>query len=525
MNIGFIQPPYPSANYTPAQCVEYMLRLLGEMPGGQDLIVLPEYANCQGISERNELLSFMESHTQNFLDSISSAARNRKTAIAVNILASEDNRHLNKTLLFNREGRQVFQYVKTHLSLFEADELKLTPGDGQPVFNMDGIRLAFMTCFDIYFAEFAEQLASQEPDLVIFPSYQRAENADVIRRQAMGRALDLEAFIIRASYSFGADSATGGHSLLVDPCGNILIDAGQKTGFFTCSIDPSLKRPRPTAYGLAKMKSRRIIEQCRRPELYRRAGPGTECVRTRPFPRVVAHRGLSGLCPENTLPAFTAAIGAGADEIELDLQLSSDSELVVHHDPTLDRRSNGKGPIRERSWADIKKLDSGAWMGEKWRNTPPCRLEDVFKLCGGRAVMNIHVKEAGPEGLAIERVRDLARRYNLCDSIYLAGGKDVLEWSRRLAPEIERCCLEGQRDGSIVDNAIAFECRRVQFWNPNFDKEKIERAHAQGILCNLFYADKPEEADALYAQGIDAILTNYTNLILPVAVKYKTKSP
>src|SRR5438876_9015920 len=65
-----------------------------------------------------------------------------------------------------------------------------------------------------------------------------------------------------------------------------------------------------------------------------------------PFPRVCAHRGLSGLCPENTLPAFAAAVALGADEIELDVWASRDGELVVCHDDDVARTSNGKGLVR-----------------------------------------------------------------------------------------------------------------------------------------------------------------------------------
>lgn len=90
--------------------------------------------------------------------------------------------------------------------------------------------------------------------------------------------------------------------------------------------------------------------------------------------KVVAHRGLSGACPGNTLPAFAAAIALGADEIEFDLWASRDDELVVCHDDTVDRTSNGHGAIRDLAWADIRALDAGAWFSPQWAGVPFCRL-------------------------------------------------------------------------------------------------------------------------------------------------------
>jgi len=234
-------------------------------------------------------------------------------------------------------------------------------------------------------------------------------------------------------------------------------------------------------------------------------------------PRVVAHRGLSGLCPENTLPAFAAAVSLGVDEIELDVFRSADGELVVCHDPTIDRTTTGRGRVGDWAWPDLSKLDAGGWFHKDWTGVPLCRLQDVFLQFGDRVVMNVHLKEPGPDGAVVRRTRELAHEHGVCRSIYIAGERDVLEAAVAVAPDLERCCLEGQGDGTIVEQAIAFGCRRVQFWSPHFDDGMIARAHGHGILCNLFYSDDPDEARALYGRGIDAILTNYANRVLPVA--------
>lgn len=235
-----------------------------------------------------------------------------------------------------------------------------------------------------------------------------------------------------------------------------------------------------------------------------------------PYPRVVAHRGLSKMCPENTMAAFGAAIGIGASEIELDIWGSRDRELIVCHDPTVDRTSNGTGHIKDLDYTYIAGLDAGSWLDEGWAEIPFCTLEEVFKVYGKDIVMNLHIKEAGEGGWIIKKVSELATEYNIINSIYIAGQGDVLRWAIELAPDIERCCLERGAEKSIVDHAIEYGCKRLQFTRDGVTKELIQRAHEHGIVCNLFYTDTYEEARAYIGMGIDSILTNYANLILPI---------
>jgi glycerophosphoryl diester phosphodiesterase len=146
-------------------------------------------------------------------------------------------------------------------------------------------------------------------------------------------------------------------------------------------------------------------------------------------PRVIAHRGLSGLCPENTLPAFGAAVALGVHEIEFDIWGSKDRELVICHDPNVNRTSNGEGSIKDLNWEDIKKLDAGSWFDARWANITFCRMEDICEQYAGKVTMNIHIKDPGEEGWVVEKSRDLIKKYNIEKRTYFAGEKDVLEHS------------------------------------------------------------------------------------------------
>ena len=88
---------------------------------------------------------------------------------------------------------------------------------------------------------------------------------------------------------------------------------------------------------------------------------------------VLAHRGYSAKAPENTMAAFELALAVGADGIELDVHMTRDGEIVVIHDDTLDRTTNGKGPVSDQTMAELRELDAGSWFSPEFagENTHP----------------------------------------------------------------------------------------------------------------------------------------------------------
>jgi len=207
---------------------------------------------------------------------------------------------------------------------------------------------------------------------------------------------------------------------------------------------------------------------------------------TTPYPRVCAHRGLSALLPANSIEALEAGVSAGAQEIEFDLRLTRDGGLALRHDP-----------LFLLSPAKIARLPA---------------LEDVLERLGGQVIMNIHIKV--PE--AVPGVVEAIGRFGCRDSVYLTGGGGVMEAALALAPDVERCCLEGHMNYTIVKNAIKRKAQRVQFFKPFFTQAMIDEAHAHGIRCNVYFADDPQEASAFFRMGMDTVLTNDCVKILRV---------
>jgi glycerophosphoryl diester phosphodiesterase len=130
---------------------------------------------------------------------------------------------------------------------------------------------------------------------------------------------------------------------------------------------------------------------------------------------VVAHRGASSLAPENTLAALRLALQAGAEMVEVDVQITTDGRIVVIHDTTLERTTNGHGVVARHSFAQLRQLDAGTWFGEAFRNERIPLLTEVFELLRGRACIDVEIKPPA-------RDEDWRQRVNLITAATAAAG-------------------------------------------------------------------------------------------------------
>ena len=102
----------------------------------------------------------------------------------------------------------------------------------------------------------------------------------------------------------------------------------------------------------------------------------------------------------------------------------------------------------------------------------------------------------------------------------MTGNNALLERLQREYPDIARCCGAGKEKWEIVDRAIRYGCKKVQLFKPYFNQEMIDRAHANGIICNVFWSDDPAEATRFLDMGIHTILTNDYNIIANAIKKH-----
>lgn len=231
-----------------------------------------------------------------------------------------------------------------------------------------------------------------------------------------------------------------------------------------------------------------------------------------------AHRGVSTLMPENTLPAFAVALVLGADEIEFDVRLTKDMKLIVSHDGTLERISNGKGQLADYTMQELKELNVG--VKKDWQ-VPFCSVEEVFEQFGNKITFNMHLKEYGEDGYLIKELMKIVDRYDAQNSVYFAAAPRELEWILKVAPQIKRVAIQQPDDTmGIYEMATKYKCSGVQFWYGRFDEELINKLHNEGVFCNVFYADDAEGYSKYFDMGIDTILTNRMDL----AAHYKKQN-
>ena len=229
-------------------------------------------------------------------------------------------------------------------------------------------------------------------------------------------------------------------------------------------------------------------------------------------PLVWAHRGASGYCPENTLPAFQRAIELGADGIELDVQMTRDGELVVCHDETIDRTSNGSGWIKDKTLAELKALDFSSGKKDFLGVTIPT-MREVFDLLDDADIMiNIELKTGIVfyPGMA-EKLLKLTSECGFSDRvIYSSFNHYTIKHMREISPEAKLGFLYA--DGTIGMPAYALKygvqalhpaLYNIQF--PGF----IEECHKEGIAVNVWTVDSDEYIEMSYSAGVDAIITNY----------------
>lgn len=160
-------------------------------------------------------------------------------------------------------------------------------------------------------------------------------------------------------------------------------------------------------------------------------------------PLIFAHRGASVYAPENTLAAFCLAAELGADGIELDTKLSSDGVVMVMHDQTVDRTTDGKGSISSLTADALHHLDAASHFSSEFKGEPVPTLAEVFETVGARVYINVELTNyASPLDALPVRVAELVRGHRLADRVIISSFQPLnLIRFRRLLPSVPLALL------------------------------------------------------------------------------------
>lgn len=526
MKFAVIQPHYEMAYDQVDACFAALLGQLEQCGKDLDVIVLPEYSDVPGnVRGKEEYEFYVRKNNAVLLEKVRETAIRCEATVFVNAACLYENGYRNTTLAINAKGEEVGRYCKAHPAPSEVRSgeeggIGLDVGysyePSQPyVLELDGVRYGFMTCYDFYFYEAYPRLAREKVDVIIGCSLQRTDTHNAL--EIIGRFLSYHtnAYLVRASVSLGEDSGVCGCSMMVAPDGRMLTNMESSVGMAVCNIDPKEKYYKAAGFGGSPSAHYAYIEVGRRPWNYRPAGSAVILPESLlPYPRVCAHRGFSHVAPENTMPAYGAAVALGAEEIEFDLWPTKDGVMVSCHDSTLDRVSTGTGKIYEHTYEELRQLDFGVKFGESFKGLPIVTFEEILRKFACQTIMNIHIKPLDMEkeypAELVEKILELIRKYDCEKHVYFMLEPDIhIRQFKKAAPHIPVCVGHlAARPWEIVERAMELGAEKVQLYKPYFNQEKIDLAHANGIRCNVFWSDDPEETKRYLAMGIDTILSN-----------------
>ena len=232
---------------------------------------------------------------------------------------------------------------------------------------------------------------------------------------------------------------------------------------------------------------------------------------------VIGHRGGRALAPENTLAAFRNAILLGADYVEVDVRATRDGKLVIMHDSTVNRTTDGQGAVRDLDFAAIRALDAGSKFSAQYAGEKVPTFDEVLDLCRGKINVYVDHKEA-PTAQVLEAIRKHKMERHV---VIYNGVQELLEW-KRLAPDLPVMPSVPdayRREGGIAALLQTLPAEILDGNLREWTKELVEQAHAAGAkvyVDNLGENDNPEGFRKAIAWGVDGIQTDHPDQLLAV---------
>lgn len=231
---------------------------------------------------------------------------------------------------------------------------------------------------------------------------------------------------------------------------------------------------------------------------------------------IIAHRGASGYAPENTLASIDLALKQNCGAIEVDVQLTKDNYLVICHDWTVDRTSNGKGEIKDLTLTEIKELDAGSWFSKEFAGEKIPTLEEVLEFLPNTVLLNIELKKKSTDARNLEeKVAKVLQKYNRIETTFISSlNHPSLATIQKLNNDIK---ISVAIDGNFINplNYILKYDWDVESYHPSLDylsSDTVRQFHAHGIKVNCWTINKKEEGEYLETIGVDGIMTNFPDI-------------
>lgn len=232
---------------------------------------------------------------------------------------------------------------------------------------------------------------------------------------------------------------------------------------------------------------------------------------------ICAHRGASNTHPENTLAAFKEAIRLGAHMIEFDVRMTKDSELIIMHDKTVDRTTDGIGKVSDLTLAELRKLDAGSWKGSKFSGEKIPLFSDVIDIMPRNTWLNIHIK--GDRETAYWAAEIIVAKNRMHQAIF-ACKPEAADKIRQVSDLLFLCNMDrGNSAKEYVDNTITMNYEFIQLTSRTEINlpELVSKLKENNIRINYYGTDSKEKFISLMNSDVDFILTNNLNELIQVS--------
>lgn len=228
---------------------------------------------------------------------------------------------------------------------------------------------------------------------------------------------------------------------------------------------------------------------------------------------VIAHRGASSYAPENTLAAFDLAMEMGVTHLELDVHTTSDGHVVVIHDETLDRTTNGAGAVASHPLAVLAELDAGGWFHGRFAGERIPTFGDVLGRYKGRAHLHTEIKGRS-EGLT-RRTVDLIRRHGMANQVTITSFQRTrLEEARAYAPELPTGWLVAEATDAVIAQARALGLNQLCPNASSMTPEMVRRIHGEGLGVRAWGVATEELMRQVVSAGADGMTVNFPDKLI-----------
>jgi len=240
-------------------------------------------------------------------------------------------------------------------------------------------------------------------------------------------------------------------------------------------------------------------------------------------PIIFAHRGASAHAPENTIAAFELALKQQADAVELDVKLSADGQVIVIHDATVDRTTNGRGKVKDMTLAELKALDAGSFHAREFAGEKIPTLEEVFQAVGKRTFINIELKNyKSRRDDLVESVCMLVKKHQMQKRVMFSSFfPTALSKARSYLPGVPRGLLALNGILGVWARSFGFSFGKYDALHPDlqdFTQQEATRVHRLKRRVHVYTVNREEDMRRLFKWGVDGIFTDDPQLAVKVRV-------